>query len=81
MKIVVVIPTYKEVDNVKKIIPAVLESFDKIPHHECHILVVDGNSPDGTGEAVREMSQKNPRIHLLMEKEKSGLGGGLHLCF
>lgn len=81
MKIVVVIPTYNEVENVKKVIPATLESFAKIPHHECHILVVDGNSSDGTGEAVRELSRKHPNVHLLMEKEKSGLGGAYIYAF
>ena len=81
MKVVVVIPTYKEVENVKKIIPAILDSFTKIPHHECHILVVDGNSPDGTGDAVKELSQKHPNVHLLMEKEKSGLGGAYIYAF
>lgn len=81
MKVVVVIPTYKEVENVKKIIPATLDSFAKIPHHECHILVVDGNSSDGTGDAVKELSQKHPNVHLLMEKEKSGLGGAYIYAF
>lgn len=81
MKLVVVIPTYKEVENVKRIIPATLEAFAKLPHHECHILVVDGNSPDGTGEAVTELAQTYPNVHLLMEKEKSGLGGAYIYAF
>ncbi|MFA5775995.1 MAG: glycosyltransferase family 2 protein [Patescibacteria group bacterium] len=81
MKIIVVIPTYNEVENIKKVIPAILEAFVKIPHHECHILVVDGNSPDRTGEAVKELSQKHPNVHLLMEKEKSGLGGAYIYAF
>lgn len=81
MKILIVIPTYKEVDNVKKIVPATLEAFAKIPRHECHILVVDGNSPDGTGDAVKELSQTHPNVHLLMEKEKCGLGGAYIYAF
>lgn len=81
MKILVVIPTYKEVENVKKIIPATLDAFTKLPHHECHILIVDGNSPDGTGEAVRELAQTHSNVHLLLEKEKSGLGGAYTYAF
>lgn len=81
MKIVIVIPTYNEAQNIVKIIPAVLESCDKIPQHDCHILVVDGNSPDGTGGLVQEMSTENERVHLLMEKEKSGLGGAYIYAF
>ncbi|MBU0650033.1 glycosyltransferase family 2 protein, partial [Patescibacteria group bacterium] len=81
MKVVIVIPTYNELENIKKLVPAVFESCLKIPSHECHVLVVDGNSPDGTGDAVQEMALENDRIHLLREKEKSGLGGAYILAF
>lgn len=81
MKVVVVIPTYNEADNIKKLIPAVLDVFAKIPRHECHILVVDGNSPDGTAGIVQEIAQENERVHLLLEKEKSGLGGAYVFAF
>lgn len=81
MKVVVVIPTYNEAENIKKLIPAVLGAFDKIPRHECHILVVDGNSPDGTAGLVQEFAQQNDRVHLLLEKEKSGLGGAYVFAF
>lgn len=39
-----------------------------------HILFVDGNSPDGTGDIVRKLGEKYPFVHLLTEKEKAGLG-------
>lgn len=81
MKIVIIIPTYNEAENIKNIIPAVLDSCATVPKHECHVLVVDGNSPDGTGALVREMSTKNSYVHLLMEKEKSGLGGAYTFAF
>jgi len=42
---------------------------------------VDGNSPDGTGKLVEEMSVHNAYVHLLMEKEKSGLGGAYVFAF
>jgi len=81
MKIVIVIPTYNEAENVEKIVPAVLESCATLQEHECHILVVDGNSPDGTADLVQEMSNKNPRVHLLKEEKKSGLGGAYVFAF
>jgi len=74
MKVIVVIPTYNERENIKLLIPELIEEFSHLPHHQLHILVVDGNSPDGTGELVLEFGQKNPNIHLLEEKEKAGLG-------
>lgn len=67
---IVVIPTYNEILNVKKIIEAVLalpEQFD--------VLVVDDNSPDGTATAVEEMSTRYPeRVFLEKRQGKSGLG-------
>lgn len=69
-KKIVVIPTYNEILNVKKIIEAVLalpEKFD--------VLVVDDNSPDGTATAVEELSIKYPeRVFLEKRQGKSGLG-------
>jgi dolichol-phosphate mannosyltransferase len=81
MKVVVVIPTYNEIDNIREIISATLAVFTKIPRHDCHILVVDGNSPDGTGEAVKNIAQDNPRVQLLVENKKSGLGGAYIYAF
>ena len=74
MKIVVVIPTYNEVENVSKLIPALIDELEQFKHHDFHILVVDGNSPDGTGKKVSEMHARFPNVHLLTEKEKAGLG-------
>lgn len=69
MKKLVIIPTYNEKENLKLLIPALLEldvSFD--------IVFVDDSSPDGTGSYVAEWSQKNERIHLLSRAQKQGLG-------
>ncbi|KKS22280.1 MAG: hypothetical protein UU80_C0010G0034, partial [candidate division WWE3 bacterium GW2011_GWA1_41_8] len=41
MKIIVIIPTYNEVDNITRLIPALAEEFKKMPQHEFGILVVD----------------------------------------
>lgn len=73
MKIVVIIPTYNEAENINRLLGVVLEEFKQISGHEMEVLVVDGFSPDGTAEIVKSLSKENPCIHLV-EKEKSGLG-------
>ncbi len=69
MKAIVIIPTYNEKDNIKKMLPELLESYSNID-----ILIVDDNSPDGTAEYVKKMSDENPRVHLLKRERKMGLG-------
>ena len=54
MKLLVIIPTYNEIENISKIVPAV---FDVIPEN-AGLLVVDDGSPDGTGNAVKEMQKQ-----------------------
>lgn len=65
---VVIIPTYNERDN---IISLVDEIFRVVP--EIKILVVDDNSPDGTGDKVKEAMAKNPSLSLLERPLKDGL--------
>ncbi len=74
MKIVVVIPTYNEAKNIGRLIDALSIEFKKIPNHEFHILVVEGNSPDGTADVIREKMRNFDFVHLLMEEKKAGLG-------
>ena len=63
------IPTYNEADNLPLIVPAVLE---QVP--AAHVLVVDDNSPDGTGELADGMATDDPRVHVLHRTGKEGLG-------
>lgn len=67
-KVVVVLPTYNERENVRRIVPAVLAA---IP---CEAIVVDDESPDGTGAVVAEMAAKDARVHLLNHRPKLGIG-------
>ena len=76
MRIVVVIPTYNEQENVEEIIKLVLSQAKKIPEADLHVLVSDSHSPDKTGEIVKKISQTNPKVHFIDVKEK-GLGIGL----
>ena len=75
MKTIVVIPTYDEKDNVKKMADAVLSTCSLIPDpSSLELLFVDDNSPDGTGAVVEEMVKSEPRIHCLHREKKEGLG-------
>lgn len=64
-----VIPTYNERDNIEKLIHEILALRDDID-----TLIVDDNSPDGTGDIVDRMTAENPRIHVIHRAGKLGLG-------
>lgn len=70
MEALVVIPTYNERDNVAPLLEALLA----LPV-DLHVLVVDDNSPDGTGAVVDELARRDPRVHVLHRPAKAGLGG------
>jgi len=65
----VIIPTYNELENIPRIIPAVLSQDASI-----NILIVDDGSPDGTANYVKEQMKINNRIHILEREKKMGLG-------
>ena len=69
MKAIVIIPTYNEIHNIKKLIPELLESYPSID-----ILIVDDNSPDGTANAVDEISKNDSRVKVIKRMGKMGLG-------
>ncbi len=69
MKTLIIIPTYNEYEN----LPPLLEMvFSYAP--DTDILVVDDNSPDGTGDLAEKLREKDPRIHVLHRAGKLGLG-------
>src|SRR5437870_3623350 len=74
MKVVVVIPTYNERDNISKMIEALSIEFKQIKNHKMELLVVDDTSPDKTYEVVREKAKKYKWVHLLLNAKKEGLG-------
>ncbi len=69
-KSLVIIPTYNELENIKKMIP---EIFGLYPN-DLDILIVDDNSPDGTGNFADEYSMKDSRVKVIHRAKKSGLG-------
>src|SRR3989344_6966931 len=74
MKIVVIIPTYNERENIAGLIDDLEKEFKTASNHQFGILIVDGNSPDGTAEAVNQKKSIYKNIDLIVEKEKRGLG-------
>jgi dolichol-phosphate mannosyltransferase len=68
-KALVIIPTYNEKENVRSVIERVLATDARL-----EILIVDDNSPDGTGNIVEEECTRNPRVHLMRRPGKMGLG-------
>ncbi len=71
----VVIPTYNEKENIKRLIPAI---FKQVRNAE--VIVVDDNSPDGTADEVRKLSE-NFRVRLISRRTKLGLGSAYKTGF
>ncbi len=69
MRACVVLPTYNERENLPQIVPAILGAAP-----ELEVLVVDDNSPDGTGALADEMAARDPRVRVLHRERKEGLG-------
>ncbi|GJM45434.1 MAG: dolichyl-phosphate beta-D-mannosyltransferase [Gemmatimonadota bacterium] len=69
MKTLVIIPTYNERDNLSRLVPQVLGL-----ESDLDILVVDDNSPDGTGDLADELAASTGRVHVLHREGKLGLG-------
>ena len=65
----VVIPTFNEAVNLPQILPQILEQDPRL-----EVLVVDDNSPDGTGVLADELARANPRVHTIHRSDKLGLG-------
>ena len=65
----VVIPTYNERENLANIVPLTLEQDPRL-----EVLVIDDNSPDGTGELADELVAASPRVHVVHRSGKQGLG-------
>ena len=72
----VVVPTYNERDNIERIIRELLSLSTSIS-----VLVVDDNSPDGTGEFVSRLAKTERRLEVLVRQRKSGLGSAYREAF
>jgi dolichol-phosphate mannosyltransferase len=66
---IVVVPTYNEAENLPLLVPEVLAQDERL-----EVLVVDDDSPDGTGKLADELAAAEPRVHVLHRSAKQGLG-------
>ena len=69
MKYLVIIPTYNERENIERLVPQTLSISEEI-----YILIVDDNSPDGTGELADCLSAKDERVNVIHREKKLGMG-------
>ncbi len=74
--ILVVLPTYNEVDNITAVLERIREAAPAV-----NMLVVDDGSPDGTAEQVRWLACRMPGLHLLERASKNGLGAAYRAGF
>jgi dolichol-phosphate mannosyltransferase len=76
----VILPTYNEAENLERLVNAVLEQLPE----SGRVLVVDDNSPDGTGEIAARLAASNDSISILHRNRKEGLGpaylAGFHVA-
>src|SRR5262245_62955140 len=75
-KLLIAIPTYNERENVGTLLPTLLDLYP-----EAHVVVVDDNSPDGTGDIVAGLARTDRRIHLIRRDRKRGLGSAYRTAF
>jgi dolichol-phosphate mannosyltransferase len=66
---VILIPTYNERENIVLLLGEIFEL-----HPDISVMVIDDNSPDGTGASVRALTQRYPNLSLFMRERKEGLG-------
>ncbi len=76
MKPLVLIPTLDELDHIEILIKKILKLYPDID-----ILVVDGNSTDGTQEKVQDLMRQHANVHLLVQKGKTGFGKAIGMGF
>lgn len=69
MKTLIIIPTYNELENLR---PLLKDIFDNAPQTD--ILIVDDNSPDGTGQLADQIHEEDARVHVMHRTGKLGLG-------
>ena len=79
----IVIPTYNEKDNVGQLIDNLQQEWKKSEFRskKIKILIIDDNSPDGTAEVVKKKISEHSNIHLIIRKDKRGLGSAYKTGF
>lgn len=75
-RVLIIIPTYNEIEN----IPLIIDAIGQLPR-QFDILVIDDNSPDGTAIKVKDIQKNNPSVYILERSGKLGLGTAYILGF
>ena len=70
MNIYVIVPTYNEKENISDLTEQIL-GLDGL---NAHVIIVDDNSPDGTGQIANALAAQNERVHVIHREGKMGLG-------
>jgi dolichol-phosphate mannosyltransferase len=68
-KTIIVVPTYNEIGNIFVIYEKIFKAVENL-----NLLIVDDNSPDGTGAAADELAKRDKRVFVIHRKKKLGLG-------
>lgn len=76
MKSVIVIPTYNEAHNIQKLVVRIFENYPQV-----HLIIVDDNSPDGTGEMADLLAEQYPSLQVIHRPGKAGLGSAYVIGF
>lgn len=72
---IVIIPTYNERESIEATLNELFAVLNKTPRWKCSVLIVDDTSPDKTYELVKKLQKQYQNLHLLLNTQKSGLGG------
>lgn len=70
LNVYVIVPTYNEKENISDLTEQILD----LESLEAHVIIVDDNSPDGTGQIADDLSAQNERVHVIHREGKLGLG-------
>ena len=73
-KVLIVVVSYNEAENIGNLLSRILKETSRLQSYLVDVLVVDGHSPDGTASVVEALAKTNPKINLLVEEKKEGLG-------
>lgn len=76
MRVLILLCTYNEKENIEELCRRIL-----VQNLDCDILILDDNSPDGTGEAADQLAARYPQIKVLHRPRKSGLGRAISAGF
>lgn len=80
MRALVVVPTYNEANNLPRVTQRLLDAADGAPD-DISLLIVDDNSPDGTGRIADDLAEQHDHVHVLHRPGKGGLGAAYRAGF